>query len=110
MRIKEEINVRMNDFLEMCKSHNVKHLYAFGSAVTGNFKNKSDIDLIVELNISDPIKHGETLINLWDKLEAFFNRKVDLLTESSIHNPILKKSIDKTKVLIYDGTGQEILI
>jgi len=49
-------------------------------------------------------------MSLWDKLEEFFHRKVDLLTNSSIKNPILRKNIDKTKILIYDGTGQKIFV
>jgi predicted nucleotidyltransferase len=88
----------------LCESHDVKSLYAFGSSMTKRFQeDMSDIDLLIELNTEDPIKRGETLLNLWDKFEAFFQRKVDLLTDSSIRNPILKKSIESSKVLIYDG-------
>jgi predicted nucleotidyltransferase len=83
----------------------VKNLYAFGSSITENFNEaSSDIDLLVELNTEDPLKRGQNLIDLWDKLEAFFKRKVDLLTSSSIKNPILKRSIDATKILVYDGS------
>jgi hypothetical protein len=42
---------------------------------------------------------GEALISIWDKFEDLFHRKVDLLTESSIKNHYLRKSIDTTKVL-----------
>jgi hypothetical protein len=38
------------------------------------------------------------------------NRKDDLLTDSSIRNPFLHKSIDSTKILIYDRSGQKALI
>jgi len=48
------------------------------------------------------------LIDLWDKFEKFFQRKVDLLTISSIKNPILRKSIDSSKLLIYDGKEQKV--
>jgi hypothetical protein len=33
-----------------------------------------------------------------------------MLTDSSIRNPYLRKSIDSTKVMIYDGAGQKIFI
>jgi predicted nucleotidyltransferase len=82
----------------------VKSLYAFGSSLNDKFKeDSSDIDLLVELNTEDPIKRGQNLIDLWDKLEDYFQRKVDLLTSSSIRNPILRSSIDSSKVLVYDG-------
>jgi predicted nucleotidyltransferase len=111
MFIKDEILRNKKDFTVLCKNHNVKYLYVFGSAITGKFDSgKSDIDLLVEIDLKDPIDRGEKLLELWDMFEIFFRRKVDLLTESSIRNPYLRKSIDSTKVLIYDGSGQKILI
>jgi predicted nucleotidyltransferase len=102
--IKDEISKKRNDFTVLCKNHNVKYLYAFGSSVSERFDpKKSDIDLLVEIDSKDPIDRGEKLLSLWDLFEIFFNRKVDLLTDNSIRNPFLRKSIDSTKVLIYDG-------
>jgi predicted nucleotidyltransferase len=109
--IKDEISKKQYDFTFLCKTHNVKYLYAFGSSVSEKFdQGKSDIDLLVEIDSSDPLERGEKLLSLWDLFEDFFKRKVDLLTESSIRNPFLRKSIDSTKVLIYDGSGQKVLI
>lgn len=102
MVIKDLINNR-DDFNDLCKSHHVKQIYAFGSSVSGDFDSeKSDIDLLVEIDEQDPISKGEKLLSLWDKLEEFFNKKVDLLTNLSIRNKILRDSIDSTKVLIYE--------
>ncbi len=111
MQIKDEIAQHIDDFKTLCKTHNVKHLYAFGSSVTDSFDpHSSDIDLLVELDTLDPLDKGEKLISLWDKFENFFHRKVDLLTDSSIRNPYLKKNIDSTKVLIYDGKGTQVFV
>jgi predicted nucleotidyltransferase len=105
MNLKETIHQSPKDFMSLCKNYDVKNLYAFGSSITENFNEaSSDIDLLVELNTEDPLKRGQNLIDLWDKLEAFFKRKVDLLTSSSIKNPILRRSIEATKILIYDGS------
>ncbi|MCG9910646.1 MAG: nucleotidyltransferase domain-containing protein [Flavobacteriales bacterium] len=109
MNLKDTIQVRPDEFISLCKSHDVKSVYAFGSSVTDNFKeDTSDIDLLVELNTEDPIKRGQNLLDLWDKLEAYFQRKVDLLTSSSIRNPILRKNIDSSKVLVYDRQGLKV--
>jgi len=109
MNLKETIHQRPKEFMSICKNYDVKNLYAFGSSITENFKEESsDIDLLVELNTEDPLKRGENLMDLWDKLEAYFKRKVDLLTSSSIRNPILRKSIDTTKILVYDGKELKI--
>ena len=89
----------------------MKYLYAFGSAVSDKFDDKaSDLDFVVEIESKDPIERGENLISLWDNFETFFNRRVDLLTDASIRNPFLRKNIDSSKILIYDGSRQEVLI
>lgn len=109
MILKQHIQRREKEFLALCQKHKVKTLYAFGSSITDRFNEQtSDIDLLVEIDESDPIKRGEKLMSLWDKLENYFDRKVDLLTNSSLNNPILKKNIERTKVLLYDGRGQKI--
>lgn len=111
MRIKQEIERSVSEFIDLCKMHNVKKLYAFGSSVTDSFDEQtSDIDFVVEIEDNDPISRGEHLMSLWDKFEVFFRRKVDLLTATSIKNPVLRKSIENSKVIVYDGTKQEILI
>jgi len=110
MIIKKEIFTRLNEFKAICENHNVKFMFAYGSSTTDSFDQKSsDIDLLVQIDEPDPLARGEKLISLWDSLEALFQRKIDLLTETSIKNPILKKNIEDTKVLIYDGTAQKIL-
>jgi len=111
MNLKESIKHRKKDFLSLCKAHDVKKLYAFGSSITDKFDEElSDIDLLIEIDNEDPIERGENLMNIWDKFEQFFQRKVDLLTNASIKNPILRQSIDSTKILIYDGKAQKISI
>src|SRR5690606_37417385 len=111
MNLIQEVHSRGEEFLRLCQLHNVKALYAFGSAITDRFnENSSDIDLLVEVDEIDPIERGEKLMSLWNKFEEFFNRRVDLLTDSSIKNPVLRKSIDKTKMLIYDGRRQKVLV
>lgn len=37
MNLKESIDYKMADFLSLCKAHNVKNLYAFGSSITDEF-------------------------------------------------------------------------
>jgi len=109
MDLKSSIESKSDEFLKLCQTHDVETLYAFGSSTNGHFDElKSDIDLLVELNTEDPIERGEKLMDLWEKFENFFQRKVDLLTNKSIKNPFLRKSIDSSKILIYDGQRQEI--
>lgn len=111
MRISEEIGRDRKAFAAICQGHGVHALHAFGSAVEGEFNSeKSDIDLLVEINEPDPLERGEKLSSFWDAMEAFFKRRVDLLTRSSLSNPYLINAIDRTKILIYDGSRKEILV
>lgn len=111
MYLFEFIRNNTDKFEEICKAHKVEKLYAFGSSITDKFDiEKSDIDLLVHLDIDNPLDRGEALMSLWDELESFFTKKVDLLTEDSLKNPYLKKSIEETKVEIYDGQGEKVLV
>ena len=108
LMLQQIIQSRNSEFLSICQSHHVETLYAFGSSVTDRFHADSDIDLLITVDKEDPLERGEALLSIWDQLEAFFQRQVDLLTDSSIKNPILRKNIDQTKVLLYNGRGQEV--
>jgi predicted nucleotidyltransferase len=109
MYLKDKIQERIQEFIALCKAHKVKSLYAFGSAVSDRFNEaQSDIDLIIEIDSNDPIERGEFLMSIWDQLELFFQRKVDLLTDNSLKNPFLRKSIEASKTKLYDGEKQQI--
>lgn len=109
MVIREFIVARRNVFSALCAKHNVRELYTFGSSICDTFDlSSSDIDLLVEVEEKEPLLKGQILLDLWDALEEFFERKVDLLTSSSIKNPYLKREIDFIKVKIFDGQKLEI--
>ncbi|MDR0864824.1 MAG: nucleotidyltransferase domain-containing protein [Candidatus Symbiothrix sp.] len=96
----------------LCEENKVvKKLYFFGSALTPRFnETSSDIDVLIETEDLAPEEKGEYLIILWDDLEKLFNRKIDLLTENSLQNPFLKKEIEQTRKLIYDGQSKQIFV
>jgi hypothetical protein len=111
MNLMTVIGEKYPDFVTLCHMHSVDKIYAFGSSITDRFNpNSSDIDLVVKVDISDPADRGDALLSLWDKLETLFERKIDLLTDDSIKNPYLRANIDRTKKLIYDREGEQVLI
>ncbi len=111
MNLLSLLQEKRTDFIELCQAHQVEVMYAFGSSITDRFNPQtSDIDLVVRVDVADPADRGETLLSLWDQLELLFERKVDLLTEASIKNPCLKKTIDRTKKVIYDRSREEVKV
>jgi uncharacterized protein len=102
MEIHPEIRTRLPQIIELFKAHKVKNAYLFGSALTVNYSDRSDIDFLVNFHDNiDPVVKGELWWNLHDRLRETMNREIDLVTETSLKNPYLIKEIDSTKVRIY---------
>ncbi len=95
---------------QICRRYEVEQLYAFGSVGTEKFNEKSDLDFLVRFLPIDLLKQGENYWLLWDELENLFSRKVDLLNDKTFSNPYFNKSVQTTKVLIYDREHQKILV
>lgn len=85
----------------LCQSNSVNELFAFGSITNQNFNDRSDVDLVVDINDPDPITYSDKYFNLKFSLEEILGRAVDLLESKAIKNPYLKEEIDRTKILIY---------
>lgn len=95
------LNEHIDQIKEACSLNRVKRLFAFGSVTRNELKPESDIDLIVEIDDSDPISYSDHYFDLKEKLEQLLKRPIDLLEEKAIRNPFLRSEIDKTKVMIY---------
>ena len=90
-----------NQISALCKSHNVEYLYLFGSALSERFSDESDVDLLVKFLPIDLFGYFENYLSLKENLEKFFGRKVDLVEEQSLKNPVLIRNINKNRQQIY---------
>ncbi len=89
--------------VELLRKHKVKRAYAFGSAVTGDFNKDSDIDLLIAFEDNlDPVEYGQHYFDLADQLEQLLQRPVDLITEPSLKNPYFIKSVNESKIALYE--------
>ena len=89
------------DISKLCENHKVKSLYAFGSVLTDNFNEKSDIDLIVDFEKLDVLDYVDNYYDLKFSLEKILKRPIDLLEEKAIKNPYFRTSIIKERQLLY---------
>ncbi len=89
----------------LCEKYHVKRLYAFGSVLTDRFGPDSDVDLIVDFVNWRVDGIADDFFDFRDELQTIFNRPVDLMGEQPIRNPILRRSIENTKRLIYERTN-----
>jgi predicted nucleotidyltransferase len=85
----------------LCEKNKVKSLYVFGSVLTDRFTDKSDIDLIVDIDSSDPLEYSDYYFNLKFALEELLRRQIDLLESRVLRNPYLRENIDNSKTLLY---------
>lgn len=80
------------------EKYSVKSLAIFGSYTRGDHTTASDVDLLVEFEVTP----GFAFIRLADELEQLLGLKVDLLTPEMIrHNPYLKMSIEEDLLPIF---------
>ncbi|MCR9171407.1 MAG: nucleotidyltransferase domain-containing protein [bacterium] len=86
---------------QLCEKYDIKTMYVFGSAATGNFNESSDIDILISFKEIPFEKYTDNYFELHEALEKLFSRKVDLLTERSLTNPYFIKSIEASKQLLY---------
>jgi uncharacterized protein len=87
------IEQRKNDIRKICQELKGKRLYAFGSAVSDDFKDKSDLDFLISfvdgLSIEE---YTNNYFSLHYKLRELFNREIDIVTERTLSNPYFSKA------------------
>ena len=84
------------------KTQPVKKAWLFGSFARGEETPLSDVDLLVELDRSQPI--GLKFFGMWTDLEDLLNRSVDLVEDGSLL-PFAVESANRDKKLIYERTA-----
>ncbi len=84
---------------ECLKNNPVKRAFLFGSTSRDENDELSDVDILVELDYSQPFGLGFIKMKL--ELEDILKRKVDLLTSNSV-SKFIQPFIDSEKILIYE--------
>ena len=97
----KNIHYNIDNLNKLCINYNVEKMYLFGSVLNSKFNENSDIDLLVKFKEIELAEYFNNYINFKEKLVALFGREVDLLEEQTLRNPILIKSINNSKELIY---------
>ena len=95
------IDNNIESLKRLCNIYNVDKMYLFGSALTANFTNESDIDFIVKFKSIALSEYFENYLNFKENLESLYGRGVDLLEEQTLKNPILINAINRSKELVY---------
>ena len=92
-------STKIESIKDYFKTRPVLKAYLFGSCVRGIADNKSDIDILVELDHSQKI--GLQFIQMKLDLEKLLNSEVDLVSSNGM-SEYIKPLVDVEKRLIYE--------
>jgi predicted nucleotidyltransferase len=95
---------RLSAVAEICRHFGVERLEAFGSVTRDDFDpSSSDLDFIVRFAPPHGRGFADRYLSLAEALEHLFDRPVDIMTERSLRNPIMKQAIAADRRIIYDA-------
>lgn len=98
----ELVQNKLDEITAACQQHHVEALSLFGSAAKNTMHEDSDIDLLVEFSDDiDVLEYADNYFSLLDQLQKILIRKVDLVSNKSLKNPILKEEVYQSKVDLY---------
>ena len=86
----------------VCRQLPVKRLGLFGSALTHDFSQSSDVDVLVIFDSNEDIDLFEKYFELKERLEKIFKRGVDLVIDKKFRNPVFRASVERTRTVIYE--------
>lgn len=96
------IGAHLSDIEALCRRFGVRRLDLFGSAAGDRFDpSRSDFDFLVDLGEQPSAAYVDAYFGLQESLEQLLGRPVDLVTEPSLTNPYLRKSILQSRQLLY---------
>jgi predicted nucleotidyltransferase len=98
MKLIEQNKQKLN---QLCVDHHVKQLYLFGSILTDQFNDESDIDMLIQFSTINLEDYFDNYMDFKEKLELLFERSVDLVENQAIKNPVFRKVVDREKQMIY---------
>jgi hypothetical protein len=98
------IKEKMPQIQRLCNEHGVVAFYLFGSMAKGSDSDTSDYDFLVRFSPEIPLlKYADNYFSLLRKLEELLDRKVDLVSEKSLKNPVLLQEIMETRIPLYEA-------
>lgn len=102
MSLPDLIQRNLEKMQDELSQHAISRAYLFGSAVSGDFDEESDIDILLEFDKDcDPLEKGESIGLIQEKLEDILHRPVDVVSATAIKNPYFRSSIEQNQILIY---------
>ena len=98
--IQAHLRVPTEKIEALCRKWKVVEMALFGSVLREDFRPDSDVDVLVTFAPDDGWSLWD-LIDMRDELREIFGRQIDLVEKRSLVNPFRRRSILRTKQVIY---------
>ncbi len=95
------LDLQMQQIVALCHAHHVQELSVFGSALRADFRDDSDVDMLVLFEPDASIGFLE-LAALHDALADAVARPADLVSKRGL-NPVIRHQILDDARIIYGG-------
>lgn len=82
-----------------CRKWKLKELSIFGSALRDDFREDSDVDVLVETLPESEL--GWDWVDMQDELASLLRREVDLVFKDGLRNPYRRGEILRTRRVLY---------
>lgn len=99
--VKTSISVPQKKIAEFCRKHHIKKLAIFGSALRADFRDDSDIDILVEFERGHT--PGLAFFAMEEELSKILGRKVDLNTPECLSRYFRDKVLQEAQVQYVAG-------
>ncbi|MBL8887731.1 MAG: nucleotidyltransferase domain-containing protein [Phycisphaerales bacterium] len=86
----------------LCRKHRVARLFLVGSATDETFDPaRSDLDFLIEFQPQERKGWDDVFFQMLKDLEQLFGRQIDLIERGGVVNPVVRASMERTKVPLY---------
>ncbi len=92
MTLRDVLQEKRTEILRIAAKHGARNVRVFGSAARGEAGPASDVDILVDVG---PVHSSWFPAGLILDLERLLDRKVDVVTEESIYEPIRRRILDE---------------
>lgn len=91
-----DLQGKRHEIFRIASTHGARNLRVFGSVARGEDRPDSDLDLLVDM---DPDRSLLDLVALGQDLEDLLLRKVDVLTDVSVHPALRDRILSEARPL-----------
>lgn len=98
MIVRDRVAIPDQELAELCRAYHVRELSIFGSVLRDDFREDSDLDVLVEFEAGAPIGLF-AFVQLQRELTALLGRDVDLVEKPGLKRLLRRQILESAQVI-----------